>query len=148
RNVVFVDTADNFFAYGGYGKYNQEDESITMTDKPLVITVVKDSVKNDSTALKTDTVSVGSVSQTIPLPEDSLATVEIAEENPLNAAKDSVKIDSTVLETDTHFHQETDSIYLTADTLFSKMIFLKDYEPLELNLDRDGGELIVEEEDF
>lgn len=148
RNVVFVDTADNFFAYGGYGKYNQEDESITMTDKPLVITVVKDSVKNDSTALKTDTVSVGSVSQTIALPEDSLATVEIAEENPLNAAKDSVKIDSTVLETDTHFHQETDSIYLTADTLFSKMIFLKDYEPLELNLDRDGGELIVEEEDF
>lgn len=148
RNVVFVDTADNFFAYGGYGKYSQEDESITMTDKPLIITVVKDSVKTDSTEVTSDITSADSVSQTVALPEDSLATIEIAEENPLNAIKDTVEKKQKDSLPDTDFHQETDSIYLTADTLFSKMIFVKDYEPLELNLDRDGGELIIEEEDF
>src|SRR5690606_38402814 len=41
NNVVFVDTIDKFYAYGGYGLYDQATESITMTDKPLIITVVK-----------------------------------------------------------------------------------------------------------
>src|SRR5690606_19406635 len=46
RNVVFVDTLDKFYAYGGYGLYDQADESITMTDKPLITMVVE----NDSTS--------------------------------------------------------------------------------------------------
>ncbi|ULT27531.1 hypothetical protein KUH03_12880 [Sphingobacterium sp. E70] len=41
KNVVFVDTLDKFYAYGGYGLYNGKNESITMTDKPLVVSVVK-----------------------------------------------------------------------------------------------------------
>ena len=49
KNVVFVDTLDKFYAYGGFGLYNGRNESITMTDKPLVISVVKkDSTKKDS----------------------------------------------------------------------------------------------------
>lgn len=148
NNVVFVDTADSFFAYGGYGKYNQEDESITMTEKPLVITVVKDSAKTDSTGLKSEISPMDSISQTDDLVADSLNKTKIPEERDLDTAITSKEKKQKDSLPDTHFHQETDSIYLTADTLFSKMVLLKDYEPLVLNLDRDGGELIVEEEDF
>lgn len=148
RNVVFVDTADNFFAYGGYGKYSQEDESITMTDKPLVISVVKDSVKTDSTERTSALTPEDSVSQPAALTADSLEEKEILKDENQNNVQESVEKNQKDSLPDAHFHQKTDSIYLTADTLFSKMIFLKDYEPLELNLDRDGGELIVEEEDF
>jgi hypothetical protein len=49
KNVVFVDTLDKFYAYGGFGLYNGKNESITMTDKPLIISVVKkDSTQKDS----------------------------------------------------------------------------------------------------
>jgi hypothetical protein len=49
KNVVFVDTLDKFYAYGGFGLYNGRNESITMTDKPLIISVVKkDSTQKDS----------------------------------------------------------------------------------------------------
>src|SRR5690606_11245590 len=42
-----------------------------------------------------------------------------------------------------------DSVYMTADTLFSRMILAKEYVPLNLNLDRNGGQLIEEaEEDY
>src|SRR5690606_36587805 len=48
-NVVFIDTADQYFSYGGEGVYNRADESITMTRNPLVMTVTR----SDSTAADT-----------------------------------------------------------------------------------------------
>lgn len=122
-NVVFIDTLDKFFAEGGYGEYNQADESITMTDKPLITMLIKeDSTKAsvDSSELKVD-----SIKSSAPL-NDSLATL---------TTQDSVFIPQ----------ERVDSIYLTADTLFSKMILLKDYQALDLKISRDGGEL--EDED-
>ncbi len=94
-HVVFIDTADQAFLEGGRGVYRQEDESIVMTEKPLVTMVTqKDSVSGEDLA-------------------------------------------------------RTDSIYLTADTLFSTMILLRDYVPLTFNWDRQGGELDAgEEENF
>jgi lipopolysaccharide export system protein LptA len=86
--VVFVDTTDQFFAEGNKGLYHKANESILLTDYPLVTMVVKDDNK-------------------VP-----------------------------------------DSVYMTADTLFSQMILLKDYKPMDFQLNRDGGEIEEEEVDY
>lgn len=141
RNVVFVDTLDKFYALGEKGLYRQEDESILMTDKPLIIMVVKndstatDSVQNDNIELG-DVAADGQISAT----EADTSLVDTADASSLadithRGQRDSIPKPSDV-----------DSVYLTADTLFSKMILLKDYKPLDLNLSRDGGQLLVDQE--
>jgi lipopolysaccharide export system protein LptA len=146
RNVVFVDTLDKFYAYGGKGVYNQADESILMTEKPLIITVVK----NDSTdnASPADSVQV----DTDILLDKEKDTVDTAEENPVEADVDSVALKDIAYKSERDTLSGTndvDSVYMTADTLFSKVILLKDYNPLELNLSRDGGQLVDDEgEDY
>ena len=113
-HVVFIDTADQFFAYGGIGIYHRTDESITMTEKPLVMTVTR----NDSTA-------------TPDTPTDSLATPDsLVAPHPAD-------------------RPAVDTIYMTADTLFSQVILAKDYVPKVFELDREGGELDeYEDEDY
>ncbi len=132
-NVVFVDTLDKFYAYGGKGTYRQEDESILMTKKPYIVTVVKkEKAKNDSTEL--DSLS--------PKSEVDLEKI----------AADSVTTDSTYSKLslppiDT-LDSDVDSLYMTSDTLFSKMILRKDYLPLDLKVDRNGGQLLEEDVDI
>lgn len=87
-NVVFIDTADQVLLEGGKGFYQKGEESITMSDKPLVTMVTK---------------------------------------------QDSTK---------------TDSLFLTADILYSKMIPLRDYRPRIFNTDRDGGPLDDDSDDL
>lgn len=144
RNVVFVDTADSFFAYGEYGKYNQKDESITMTDKPLVVSVVKDSVQENNVHVS-DTLQM---SDTIPQDSNEIQEKPISDEEE-KALADSVS--QNKVQTDSlappKMQERIDSIYLTADTLYSKMIYLKDYKALNLNLDRGGGDLDIDEEE-
>src|SRR5690606_9811159 len=115
ENVVFIDTADQYFTYGGEGVYNRYDESITMTRNPLVMTVTR----NDSTAADS-VVGTG-----------NLITDSVGYEQPL---ADSLKMPSTE-------SPAVDTIYLTADTLFSRLILVKDYIPRVFELDREGGEL-------
>lgn len=113
-NVVFIDTADQFFAYGGMGLYHRVDESITMTRNPLVMTVTRsDSTAADGAAA--DSTTVDSPNQPL-LPADSLA----------KPPSDRSMVDT---------------IYMTADTLFSQVIPLKDYVPKVFELDREGGAL-------
>lgn len=151
RNVVFVDTADKFYAHGGYGLYNQADESITMTEKPLITMVVN----NDST----ETASSDSSAVDTPVETDKkgkrkkekakeqeeeevTAVVENGNEQVMtNIAKDSTAIEPPAKKT-----PKVDSVYMTADTLYSRMILLKDYKALNFKLDRSGGELEVEED--
>jgi len=121
QNVVFIDTADQFFAYGGVGLYHRVDESITMTENPLVMTVTRsDSTKADSLAADTAALPPDSLA----FPPDSLA--------PPPSSKPAV-----------------DTIYMTADTLFSQLIPLRDYIPKVFELDREGGNIDdYEDEDF
>lgn len=142
NNVVFVDTLDKFYAYGGYGEYNEKDESITMTDKPLIISVVKeekDSLKSDSIAapLPVEADSLALKGDPLEVPKDSLATDHIGLKDSTIQYRDSTGIRPS----------SVDSIYMTADTLYSKMIPRSEYIPLNLNLSRDGGQLMDEEED-
>lgn len=146
RNVVFVDTLDKFYAYGGKGLYLQADESILMTEKPLVITVVK----NDSTAQESqvDSVDVETKKSKKELKREKKEAEKEAAES-IVAEKDSTGTDIVPLsktEKDSIASAKVDSVYLTADTLYSKMIPAKDYHPLQLNLDRSGGQLLDEKE--
>lgn len=149
RNVVFVDTADKFYAYGGYGLYNQADESITMTEKPLITMVVN----NDSTK------TVSSDSTAVELPDDTEKkgkrkkdrkseaeeVISETENNPTKVIPD-IPTDSTAVTAPKAESAKVDSVYMTADTLYSRMILLKDYKALNLKLDRSGGELVTEED--
>lgn len=93
-NVVYIDTLDQVFLTGGRGLYRKVDESITMTDEPLVTMLTKSN--------------------------DSIGGEEA----------------------------KRDSIHLTADVLFSKVIPAKEYVPRIFNTDRQGGPLDLDDEDF
>lgn len=157
RNVVFVDTLDKFYAYGGYGLYDQADESITMTDKPLIIMVVEN-----------DSISSAPVDSTVMAPTDSIAItpVDPVETDPKKTKKDQapqeeivqgesddISVDKEILtatdSTQTQLPRDTakvDSVYMTADTLYSRMIMLRDYKALDFKLDRSGGELETDDD--
>lgn len=125
KNVVFIDTAQQGILYGQRGVYLKEDESITMTEKAYMIMVVN----NDSTTKENSA--------------DSLATDSLKQADLVLAAQDSIQKDTL----NNSSRSSTDSVYMAADTLYSRVIFLKDYKPIELNLRRDGGDLDAEEEE-
>lgn len=149
RNVVFVDTTDKFYAYGGRGLYKQDEESILMTDKPYIITVVKDdSTSNSST-------TTDSTSTDIKLEKAEKTKKEIKKDQKENktAAKENTEkadeikgIKPSAVPDNSPRESKVDSVYMTADTLFSKMILVKDYKPLQLNLSRDGGKMEADDE--
>ena len=149
-NVVFVDTLDKFYAYGGKGEYTQRDESILMTDKPYIITVVKND--NDST-------STDSTSTETPIVANN--TAEVGKKKEIQESKTEVQKTEQTISSVTKLEDEektitsskpkatVDSVYMTADTLFSRIILAKEYIALDLKLDREGGQLIEEtEEDY
>jgi len=151
KNVVFVDTLDKFYAYGGYGLYNGKNESITMTDKPLVVSVVKkDSTKKDSVSsfspvqqksekeLKKEAKELKKAEKEEQKDKEKNNKTEIA------ANKDSKKSlteNKNVIGKDENLKEkaEMDSVFMTADTLFSQMIFRRDYIARDFKLDREGG---------
>ncbi|TJZ61557.1 hypothetical protein FAZ15_08250 [Sphingobacterium olei] len=145
RNVVFVDTLDKFYAYGGFGLYRQSDESITMTEQPLIITLVK----NDSTDNSAKIDSTENTPEAKSRRERRREQRELEKQENPNLTADTDSIAATEAEiTPSELKEEAkmDSVYLTADTLFSKVILLKEYNALDLKLDRSGGELIVEDD--
>ncbi len=150
RNVLFVDTLDKFYASGEYGKYLESDQSILMTDKPLIKYVVRtDSTDNSQDSVQVDTVNRENLSRR------ELRRLEKAEEKEREKIEEAEKEKQEELKNAAIKPVETDSIapppvrqtikidtaYMTADTLFSKVIFVRDYKPLDLKLDRDGGQL-------
>jgi len=143
RNVVFVDTLDKFYAYGGKGVYRQDEESILMTEKPLIITVVK----NDSTAQEGKVDSTQAILDNQKT-QNSIKREEKEDENESTVIENEENLSENVSknELDSLTSAKVDSVYLTADTLFSKVIPVKDYHPLQLNLDRSGGQLIEDQE--
>jgi len=150
RNVVFVDTIDKFYAYGNKGLYKQAEESILMTEKPYIITIVKnDSTKTDKDSTSKDLkpqrkTELKGNKKTKDKKEMQQETVEPAEKIPLESPpNDSLATNIAMLPKE---KATVDSIYMTADTLYSRMIPAKDYKPLDLKLSRDGGALIVDED--
>ncbi|MFD2537262.1 OstA-like protein [Sphingobacterium chuzhouense] len=150
RNVVFVDTLDKFYAYGGYGLYDQADESITMTDKPLITMVVE----NDSTSsTPPDSVAITPMDSVETDSEKAKAKKGETSQEEIIQEEDDIPTDKEIL-TDTDSTQtplprdtvKVDSVYMTADTLYSRMIMLRDYEALDFKLDRSGGEIETDDD--
>lgn len=134
RNVVFVDTIDKFYAYGDKGVYTQADESILMTEKPYIITVIKnDSAPKDTL---TNTVETKDEIKIKNNKEEDKQLIVINQESP----KDSTNSELIILPEN---KSTVDSVYMTSDTLYSRVILAKDYIPLNLKLDKDGG--VIEE---
>ncbi len=130
HNVIYIDTADTYQMVGGLGLYNKSDESITMTRNPLVIMVTQEEESPlDSMAVDSMDTSGGSVEDIAPSASKP------------SVVSDSVRADSLGNAPPMEKTFRTDSIYLTADTLFSQLILLKDYVPMEFHLDREGGEI-------
>lgn len=147
RNVVFVDTVDKFYAYGGKGEYRQSDESILMTDKPYIITVVQnesDSTQTDSTRVVAPPAEPTNKSSKKVNKQD---TKEVAA-GEISNAEDSETINTTEKPLiSSKPEPKVDSVYMTADTLYSRMILAKEYIALDLKLDRNGGQLIEEDDE-
>jgi lipopolysaccharide export system protein LptA len=150
KNVVFVDTLDKFYAYGGFGLYNGRNESITMTDKPLIISVVKkDSTQKDSVSslspvqqksekeLKNEAKELKKIEKE--QHKDDLksnkTTSQVALEEKENPGKNIKSGNNKPLKADS----QVDSVFMTADTLFSQMIFRRDYIAKDFKLNREGG---------
>ncbi|WP_240775525.1 OstA-like protein [Sphingobacterium psychroaquaticum] len=155
RNVVFVDTVDKFIGSGGYGLYNQADGSITLTDKPLVITVVKkdstEQTKTDSTAVKLSKEDKKNSKDKEKERDKELAKKKNDKDDSEKiATRDKLKAkepdEPELIAIAPEKKVEMDSVYTTADTLFSKLIFLRDYKALNFNLDRNGGELEIDKD--
>lgn len=146
RNVLFVDTLDKFYSSGQYGKYLEGDQSILMTGKPLVKYVVK----NDSSTNEQDSLAADSLEAQKKLSKRELRKIEKEKEKELKEQEELEKKDPTLAEknlakTDSlpplKEKSSVDTAYMTADTLYSKVIFVRDYKPLDLKLDRNGGQL-------
>ncbi|APU95842.1 hypothetical protein BV902_05395 [Sphingobacterium sp. B29] len=150
KNVVFVDTLDKFYAYGGFGLYNGKNESITMTDKPLIISVVKkDSTQKDSVSslspvqqksekeLKNEAKELKKIEKE--QHKDDLrsnkTTSQVALEEKEHPGKNIKSGNNKPLKDDS----QVDSVFMTADTLFSQMIFRRDYIARDFKLNREGG---------
>ncbi|WP_343563485.1 OstA-like protein [Sphingobacterium sp.] len=151
KNVVFVDTLDKFYAYGGYGLYNARNESITMTDKPLVVSVVKkDSTKKDTASsfspvqkksekeLKKEAKELKKAEKEEQKDSEKNSKTEVATDN---KQKKNIAENKNILSKDEKLKEnsETDSVFMTADTLFSQMIFRRDYIARDFKLNREGG---------
>lgn len=152
RNVVFVDTLDKFYAYGGKGEYRQDEESIVMTEKPYIITVVKnesDTTTSDSSKIDKPLLEVKALDSTekkeVKQNNKDKKRTEAKTVSPKDAEVNYLAKNSVAQKSEA----KMDSVYMTADTLFSRMILAKDYIPLDLKLDRSGGQMLEEaEEDY
>lgn len=148
RNVVFVDTLDKFYAYGGKGEYHQAEESILMTEKPYIITVVKndaDSSSTDSTRLEPPIIENNLEKESSKKVEKTVVSqkIELVE----NVKSDTLIVNNIGPVKAIQPEPKVDSVYMTADTLYSRMILAKEYIPLDLKLDRNGGQLLDDEDD-
>ncbi|WP_169719486.1 OstA-like protein [Olivibacter sitiensis] len=117
KNVEFIDTAEKIIMNGQLGLYREVDESITMTQNAY-LTIITTSDSSSSPEAAQDSIATDSIGT----PPDSLLTPQ----------KTEIK---------------TDSAFMSADTLYSKIILLKDYQSLNLNISRDGGEIEEDEGD-
>lgn len=120
KNVNFVDTAQHIVMRGQLGTYTKATQATMVTENAYIVLATK----SDSTeqASQQDSISITPSTE----PNDST-----------NHSIDSLSKPPS---------SRTDSIYMSADTLFSQVIKLKDYSFVHLKMSREGGELEEDEE--
>ena len=121
KNVVFVDTAQQIVMRGQLGTYQKETQTTIVTQNAYIV-LATDENKSDSTdnvLMKTDSLSA-----------DSLLTDSL---NAKSFAKEPEK--------------PKDSTFMTADTLFSQVIPLRDFVRLNIKLGKENDDLEEEYEE-
>lgn len=120
KNVNFVDTAQHIVMRGQLGTYTKATQTTLVTEKAYIVL-----------ATTSDSTEQGAQ-------QDSIRV------NPSTDLKDSTNHSLDSISTPPP--SRTDSIYMSADTLLSQVIKLKDYNFAKLKMSREGGELEEDEE--
>lgn len=120
KNVNFVDTAQHIVMRGQLGTYTKATQTTLITENAyIVLATTSDSTEREA---QQDSIRVN--------PSEDL-------KDSTNHSLDSISKPPA---------SRTDSIYMSADTLFSQVIKLKDYSFANLKMSREGGELEEDEE--
>lgn len=126
RNVLFIDTAQKIVMRGQLGVYTKATQTTVVTQNAYIVLATEDSTSNsnDSTSTLNNTTSTLS---------DTTSTLSDTTQMVVNdAAIDSL---STKPET------KRDSTFMTADTLISQVIPLRDFIHLKLKLGKENDNL-------
>jgi lipopolysaccharide export system protein LptA len=130
KNVNFVDTTQHIVMRGQLGTYTKETQTTLVTQNAYIVIATKpDSVENETQ-------------------RDSTFLTEVTPlKDSINFQTDSTQhsLDSTLRPPPSN---RTDSTYMSADTLLSQVIKLKDYKFANLKMSREGGELEDEGDDY
>lgn len=139
KNVVFIDTAQQIVMYSQLGTYEKATQTTLMTRNAYIVFATNDSTNSDDDTVNiaTDTVSVLPNANGIeePLPDTS--------ENLTDSLQTTTNGSIDLPESN-----KTDSTYMTADTLISQVIPLKNFIPLDLKLGKEDDTLEEEMEEF
>ncbi len=120
KNVNFVDTTQHIIMRGQLGTYTKATQATMITKNAYIVL-----------ATKSDSTNLGA-------PQDSISFIPPAEpQDSTNHSLDSIAEPPP---------NRTDSIYMSADTLFSQVIKLRDYNFAKLKMSREGGELEEDED--
>lgn len=142
KNVVFVDTAQQTVMYSQLGTYDKATQTTLMTQNAYIVLATDDSTNNGSTSDNSDTLNLAVDTVTISQEENSLLETDVGQ-NPSDTSQ-SVKNGSI----DLPESNKKDSTYMTADTLISRVIPLKDFIPLNLKLGKEDDTLEEEVEEY
>lgn len=142
KNVVFVDTAQQTVMYSQLGTYDKATQTTLMTQNAYIVLATDDSTNNDSTSNNSDTLNLAVDTVTMSQEENSLLETDVGQ-NPSDTSQ-SVKNGSI----DLPESNKKDSTYMTADTLISRVIPLKDFIPLNLKLGKEDDTLEEEVEEY
>lgn len=151
KNVHFVDTAQQIVMRGQLGTYTKATQTTVITENAyLVLATKSDSTASDSTTSIVDSSSTASKTTgdvpktTLPRPLSKDSIQQKAAQDTTSTIPDSahIAIDSLARPKPS----KMDSTYMSADTLISQVIQVKDFKFLNLIVSRDGGEIVEDEE--
>lgn len=147
KNVNFVDTTQHIVMRGQLGTYTKATQATLVTQNAYIVLATKSDSTGNNAEKSTQRDSLVSEPKASTKPKLPIDSTEIKFTRP----RDSLNIelmDSSQRTSDSIGKPETtrmDSTYMSADTLFSQVIKLKDYKYTNLKMSREGGELEEEE---
>ncbi len=142
KNVVFVDTAQQTVMYSQLGTYDKATQTTLMTQNAYIVLATDDSTNNDSTSNNSDTLNLAVDTVTMSQEENSLLETDVGQ-NPSDTSQSATNGSIDLPESN-----KKDSTYMTADTLISRVIPLKDFIPLNLKLGKEDDTLEEEVEEY
>lgn len=142
KNVVFVDTAQQTVMYSQLGTYDKATQTTLMTQNAYIVLATDDSTNNDSTSNNSDTLNLAVDTVTMSLEENNLLETDVGQ-NPSDTSQSATNGSIDLPESN-----KKDSTYMTADTLISRVIPLKDFIPLNLKLGKEDDTLEEEVEEY